>query len=85
MTKRSVSDKSNLPFDPAAKKARLEARATEGAKGMADYRAEGEAERAKTAQLKAQRLAKVATDKKCSTTRCLAYPLHVNCNETPDS
>jgi hypothetical protein len=33
-------------------------RATEGAKAMADYNAEGEAERAKTVRLKAQRLAK---------------------------
>ena len=39
-------------------------RATEGAKAMADYKAEGEAERAKTVRLKAQRLAKGATDKK---------------------
>ena len=39
-------------------------RATEGAKAMADYKAEGEAERAKTVRLKAQRLAKEATDKK---------------------
>jgi hypothetical protein len=33
-------------------------RATEGAKAMADYNAEGEAERAKTVRLKAQRLGK---------------------------
>jgi hypothetical protein len=35
-------------------------RATEGAKAMADYKAEGDAERAKTDRLKAQRLAKEA-------------------------
>jgi hypothetical protein len=33
-------------------------------RGAADYKAEGEAERAKAARLKAQRLAKVAMDKK---------------------
>ncbi len=33
-------------------------RATEGVKAMADYKAEGEAERAKTVRLRAQRLAK---------------------------
>ena len=38
-------------------------RATEGAKAMADYKAEGEAERAKTVRLKAQRLAQDAADK----------------------
>lgn len=37
-----------------------EERATEGAKAMSEYKAEGEAERAKTARLKAQRLAKEA-------------------------
>jgi hypothetical protein len=42
-------------------------RATEGAKAMADYKAEGEAERAKTVRLKAQRLAKEAADKKKAT------------------
>src|SRR5215212_4398776 len=35
-------------------------RATEGAKAMSDYKAEGEAERAKTARLKELRLAKEA-------------------------
>ena len=39
-------------------------RATEGAKAMSEYKAEGEAERAKTARLKAQRLAKEAASKK---------------------
>jgi hypothetical protein len=39
-------------------------RATEGAKAMADYKAEGEAERAKTVSLRAQRLAKEAAGKK---------------------
>ena len=37
-----------------------EERATEGAKAMSEYKAEGEAERAKTARLKAMRLAKAA-------------------------
>ena len=41
-----------------------EERATEGAKAMAEYKAEGEAERAKTARLKAQRLARETTKKK---------------------
>ena len=48
----------------AAAKFKKSERATEGAKAMADYKAEGEAERAKTVRLKAQRLAKDATDKK---------------------
>lgn len=61
MTKRIESDKP--PFDPAAKKALAEERATEGAKAMAEYRAEGEAERAKTVRLRALRLAKEAADK----------------------
>ena len=63
MTKRIVSDKSNPPFDPAAKKARLEERATEGAKAMAEYKAAVEAERGKTERLRAQRLAKEAADR----------------------
>ena len=41
----------------AAAKFKKSERATEGAKAMADYKAEGEAERAKTVRLKAQRLA----------------------------
>jgi hypothetical protein len=48
----------------AAAKFKKSERATEGANAMADYKAEGEAERAKTVRLKAQRLAKDATDKK---------------------
>ena len=62
MTKRIASDKPKPPFDRAARKAQLEERATEGAKAMTDYKAEGEAERAKTARLKALRLAKEAAD-----------------------
>ena len=58
MTKRIVSDKSNPSFDRAARKAQLEERATEGAKAMSEYKAEREAERAKTERLKALRLAK---------------------------
>jgi hypothetical protein len=58
MTKRIVSDKSNPPFDHSPKKARLEERATEGAKGMSEYKAAVEAERGKTERLRAQRLAK---------------------------
>ena len=61
MTKRIESDKP--PFDSAANKALAEERATEGAKAMAEYRAEGEAERAKTVRLRALRLAKEAADK----------------------
>jgi hypothetical protein len=59
-----MSDKPKQPFDSAAKKALAEHRATEGAKAMADYKAEGEAERAKTVRLRAQRLAKEAAGKK---------------------
>ena len=40
-----------------------EERATEGAKAMSEYKAEREAERAKTERLKALRLAKEASDK----------------------
>ena len=54
----TVSDKPKPLFDRAAKKALAEERATEGAKAMS------EAERAKTARLKAQRLAKEATQPK---------------------
>jgi hypothetical protein len=58
MTKRISSGPSNPAFDPAAKKARAEERAIEGAKAMSEYKAEGEAERAKTDRLRALRLAK---------------------------
>ena len=57
-----MTDKPKPPFDPAAKKALAEERAVEGAKAMSEYEAEGEAERAKTARLKALRLAKEAAD-----------------------
>jgi hypothetical protein len=40
-----------------------EDRATEGAKAMSDYKANREAERAKTERLKALRLAKEASDR----------------------
>ena len=40
-----------------------EERAIEGAKAMSEYKAEGEAERAKTERLKALRLAKETSDK----------------------
>ena len=59
-----MSDKSKPPFDRAARKAQLEERAIEGAKATTEYKAEGEAERAKTARLKAQRLAIKAAGKK---------------------
>jgi hypothetical protein len=59
-----VSDKPKPPFDRAAKKALAEERAIEGAKAMTEYKAEGEAERAKTARLKALREAKEAAEKK---------------------
>jgi hypothetical protein len=58
-----LSDKPKPPFDRAAKKALAEERATEGAKAMTEYKAEGEAERAKTERLRALRLAKEAADK----------------------
>ena len=57
-----MSDKPKPPFNRAAKKALAEERATEGAKAMTEYKAEGEAERAKTARLKALREAKEAAD-----------------------
>jgi hypothetical protein len=60
----TVSDPSKPPFDPAVKKALAEERAIEGAKAMSEYKAEGEAERAKTARLKALRLAKEAAGQK---------------------
>jgi len=40
-----------------------EERATDGAKAMSEYKAEGEAERAKTERLRALRLAKEAAGK----------------------
>jgi hypothetical protein len=63
MTKRIESDKPKPLFDRSAKRAQLEERVTEGAKAMSEYKAEGDAERAKTARLKARRLAKEAADK----------------------
>jgi hypothetical protein len=42
-------------------------RATEGAQAMSEYSAERDAERAKTARLRALRLAKEATDKEAET------------------
>jgi hypothetical protein len=57
-----LSDKPKPPFDRAAKKALAEEHATEGAKAMTEYNAEGEAERAKTERLRALRLAKEAAD-----------------------
>jgi uncharacterized protein YkwD len=44
MTKRIESDKPKPPYDAAARKAQKEERATEGAKAMTEYKAEGEAE-----------------------------------------
>jgi hypothetical protein len=41
-----------------------EERATEGAKAMSEYKAEGEAERAKTERLRALRLAREAAGQK---------------------
>ena len=46
----------------AGRISQLEERATEGAKAMSEYKAEREAERAKTERLKALRLAKEASD-----------------------
>ena len=43
---------------------RKEERATESAKAMSEYKAEGEAQRAKTERLRALRLAKEAAGKK---------------------
>jgi len=48
MTKRIESDKPKPPFDRSAKKSLVEERAIEGAKAMTEYKAENEAERAKT-------------------------------------
>ena len=63
MTKRIVSDKPKPPFDRAARKAELQERAVDGAKAMLDYKAEGDAEGAKTARLRALRLGQEAADK----------------------
>jgi hypothetical protein len=59
-----MSDKPKQTYDAAARKAQLQERAIEGTKAMTEYKAEGEAERAKTARLKALREAKEAADKK---------------------
>jgi hypothetical protein len=48
----------------AEKQFKKEERATEGAKAMSEYKAEVEAERAKTERLRALRLAKEAASKK---------------------
>ena len=58
-----MSDKPKQPYDAAARKAQLEERAIKGAQAMTEYKAEGEAERAKTVRLKALRAAKEAADK----------------------
>jgi hypothetical protein len=63
MTKRIVSHNPKPPYDAAARKAQREERATEGAQAMSEYKAAGDAERSKTARLKALRLAKEAADK----------------------
>jgi hypothetical protein len=55
------------PYNAAVRKAQLEERAIDGAKAMSEYKAEGDAERAKTARLKALRLAKEAADKAAPT------------------
>ena len=47
-------------IDEKRRKAAEEERATEGAKAMSEYKAEGEAERAKTERLRALRLAREA-------------------------
>jgi hypothetical protein len=59
----TMSDKPKQPYDAAARKAQLEERAIKGAQAMTEYKAEGEAERAKTVRLKALRAAKEAADK----------------------
>jgi hypothetical protein len=46
-------------------------RATEGAQAMSEYSAERDAERAKTARLRALRLAKEAADKKAETKQAI--------------
>jgi hypothetical protein len=48
-----MSDKPKQAYDAAARKAELQERAIEGAKAMSEYKAEGDAERAKSARLKA--------------------------------
>ena len=55
-----IDEKQRKAADAQFKK---EERATEGAKAMSEYKAEGEAERAKTARLRALRLAKEAAGK----------------------
>jgi hypothetical protein len=60
MTKRAVSDEPKPPYDAAARKAQLKERAADASAAMSEYKAEGDAERVKTARLKALRLAKAA-------------------------
>jgi hypothetical protein len=47
-----MSDKPKQPYDAAARKAELQERAIERAKATSEYKAEGDAERAKTVRLK---------------------------------
>jgi hypothetical protein len=54
-----IDDKQRKAADAQFKK---QERATEGAKAMTEYKAEGEAERAKTVRLRAARLAKEAAN-----------------------
>ena len=56
-----IDEKQRKAADAQFKK---EERATEGAKAMSEYKAEGEAERAKTARLRALRPAKEAAGQK---------------------
>jgi hypothetical protein len=58
-----MSDKPKQPYDAAARKAELQERAIERAKARSEYKAEGDAERAKTARLRALRLGQEAADK----------------------
>jgi len=64
-----MADEPASKYPQADAQFRKAQRATEGAKAMSDYKAEGEAERAKTARLKELRLAKEAAEKTANVTK----------------
>jgi hypothetical protein len=69
-----MADEPASKYPQADAQFRKAQRATEGAKAMSDYKAEGEAERAKTARLKELRLAKEAAEKTAKVTKTKKPP-----------
>lgn len=59
-----ANSKERTEAETQFKKTRKEQQANDGAKAMSEYQAASEAERAKTARLKALRLAREAAEKK---------------------